>query len=339
MNKKVLVAGGGGFIGGHFVRRMLDEGFQVTVADIKPREEWYQIHDDAENHFSTTMSRYENVVKVMQGCHMVFNFSCNMGGIGFCENNHLMTGLSVEVNTNMVKAAMNHKPELIFYSSSACVYNEDLQKDTNNPGLKEEDAWPAQPDLLYGLEKLFSEQLYKYLYKEFGIPVYIARLHNVYGPLGTWDGGREKAPAATLRKVIAMAKGDNPSNKITIWGDGEQTRSFMHIDDCVDGIMKIINEPKLLATPVNLGSDEMVSIKQLYELAAELASVIPDYSFDLSAPKGVRGRNSDNTYIKKILNWAPSIRLKTGMKKTYDWLYKDYDDKNSPFRMYHDIRW
>lgn len=339
MQKRALVAGGGGFIGGHFVKRLLELDFDVVVADIKPENEWYQIHPTATNHFSTSMAVYENVNNLMRDCDCIFNFSCNMGGIGFCEQNHLMTGLSVEINTNIVKAALNNKPDFIFYSSSACIYNETLQKDENNPGLKEADAWPAQPDLLYGLEKLFSEELYRYLFIEHKIPVYIARLHNVYGPQGTWDGGREKAPAAALRKVIAIAKNDNPGKEITIWGDGKQTRSFMYIDDCVEGILKIIKEPKLIATPINLGSDEMVTIQQLYDMAAEMADVKPVYNYDLSAPKGVRGRNSDNAFIQEILNWAPSIKLKTGLKNTYDWLWNDYDDENSPYRVYHDIRW
>lgn len=337
--KTAFVGGAGGFIGGFFVKSLIKKGYAVVTADIKPRHEWYQIHDEAENHFSTSLTDFKMVDTLIHGADEVYNFACNMGGIGFCENNHLMTGLSIEINTNLIKAALKHRPKKMFYSSSACVYNESKQTSTNNPGLKESDAWPAQPDLLYGLEKLFSEQMYKYLHKEHGIEVYITRFHNVYGPKGTWDGGREKAPAAALRKMIKIVKGDADANSIEIWGDGLQTRSFMYIDDCIEGIHKIVNEPKLIATPINLGSDELVTIKYLHDLAADIAGVLPTYKYNLNAPLGVRGRNSDNTFIKQVLNWAPSTPLAEGMKKTYDWMFKDYDDPHSPYRVNHEIRW
>jgi len=337
--KKALVAGGGGFIGGFFAKNLLDKGYDVVVADIKPKDEWYQIHDKAKNYFDTSMANLDNVLKVMDGCEEVYNFSCNMGGIGFCEQNHLQTGLSVEINTNIIKGAMKIKPKKIFYSSSACVYNENLQKDANDCGLKEADAWPAQPDLLYGMEKLFSEEMYKYLYKEYQIPVYIARFHNVYGPLGTWDGGREKAPAAAIKKMVTVAKDGVKKADVGMWGDGLQTRSFMYIDDCIEGLNRIINEPNLIANSINLGSDEQITIKGLHDMAAKFADIEPNYIYDLDAPKGVRGRNSDNTKIKEILGWAPGIALIDGMKKTYDWIWEDFDNPDSPYRKYHEIRW
>ena len=335
--KTALVLGAGGFIGGHWVKHLLKKGYKVTAQDIKPFSEWYQIHNGVYAAANSNASDLAAVTALMYNVDEVYNFACNMGGIGFCENNHLMTGLSININTAIIKAALKHKPSLIFYSSSACVYNELKQRETNSPALKETDAWPAQPDLLYGLEKLFSEELYRYLYKEFNIPVYIARLHNVYGPYGTYAGGREKAPAAAIRKVLEAVYKD--TNEISIWGDGKQTRSFMYIDDCIEGIERIINNPSLITVPINLGSDELVSIQELHDIAATLAEIKLKYIYDLAAPQGVRGRNSDNTFIQSSLKWKPKTSLKTGMKKTYNWLEADYRFLNSPFTINHELRW
>ena len=334
--KTALVLGAGGFIGGHWVRHLLKNGYRVTAQDIKPFREWYQIHD-CRNVEQSNASSEITVSRLMEETAEVYNFACNMGGIGFLEDNHLMAGLSININTAIIKAALKHKPSLIFYSSSACVYNELKQRETNSPALKETDAWPAQPDLLYGMEKLFSEELYRYLYKEFNIPTYIARLHNVYGPFGTWDGGREKAPAAAIRKVIRAQRVG--STKIPIWGDGKQTRSFMYIDDCIEGIDRIINCPNLVAKPINLGSDELVSIRQLHDIAAQIAGIKAEYKYDLSAPQGVRGRNANNTLIETTLGWKPSILLFNGMKETFKWISSDFNKPDSPFRINHELRW
>ncbi len=335
--KTALVLGAGGFIGGHWVKHLLKKGYSVVAQDIKPFSEWYQIHECFRFELSNA-SDLSMVSNLMKDIDEVYNFACNMGGIAFCEGNHLLTGLSIGINTAIIKAAIQRKPKKIFYSSSACVYNETLQTETNSPSLKESDAWPAQPDLLYGMEKLFSEELYRYLFREFSIPTYIARLHNVYGPLGTWDGGREKAPAAAIRKIITAIRTDT-THQIPMWGDGEQTRSFMYIDDCIEGISRIVQTPSLVTKPINLGSDEMVSIRELHDIAAYLAGVEVEYDYDLSAPQDVRGRNSDNTLIESVLSWKPPTLLVDGMKKTYDWIASDFDNKESPFRINHDLRW
>ncbi len=337
--KTALVLGAGGFIGGHWVKHLLKKGYKVIAQDIKPFSEWYQIHSFTNVHSidNSNASDLAVVTVLMYNVDEVYNFACNMGGIGFCEENHLMTGLSININTAIIKAALKHRPTKIFYSSSACVYNELKQKETDSTALKETDAWPAQPDLLYGMEKLFSEELYRYLYKEYSIPCFIARLHNVYGPYGTWNGGREKAPAAAIRKMIEAS--NNSNYEISMWGDGEQTRSFMYINDCIFGIERIINSPKLIATPINLGSDELVSIHKLHNIAAHIAGIHVSYDHDLSAPQGVRGRNSDNTFIQSILDWKPSVPLYAGMQLTFDWILSDFHNKNSPFIINHELRW
>ncbi len=335
--KTALVLGAGGFIGGHWVKHLLKKGYNVTAQDIKPFEEWYQIHGKANNIEKSNASDFETINLLMFCKDEIYNFACNMGGIAFCENNHLMTGLSIGINTAIITAALIHNPYLIFYSSSACVYNELKQKETNSPALIEADAWPAQPDLLYGMEKLFSEELYRYLFKEYSIPTYIARLHNVYGPLGTWAGGREKAPAAAIRKIL-VAKREG-GIIVPMWGDGKQTRSFMYIDDCIEGIDRIVNCSNLVAMPINLGSDELVSIQHLHDIATKIADYSVNYFYSLNAPQGVRGRNSDNTFIESVLNWKPSTTLLSGMKKTYDWILSDFDNADSPFRINHELRW
>lgn len=315
MAEVVVVAGGGGFIGGHLVGRLLDEGFAVRAADSKPVSDWYQAHAAAEN-LELDLSRAEDCATAVAGASQVYNLAADMGGMGFIENNKALCMLSVLINTHLLQAALHHV-ERFFFSSSACVYAADKQIDPNNPGLKESDAYPAMPEDGYGWEKLFSERMCRHFQEDFGLATRVARYHNVYGPEGTWTGGREKAPAAICRK-IAEAK-QSGHHEIEIWGDGHQTRSFMYIDDCVFGTRGILGSDIL--EPINLGSSEMVTINELVTIVEEIAGVTCRRSYDLSAPKGVNGRNSDNTMILARLGWEPSTSLRAGMEKTYAWVY------------------
>jgi nucleoside-diphosphate-sugar epimerase len=312
----IVVAGGGGFIGGHLAKTLLDQGFRVRSVDVKPTDEWYQVHGDAEN-LVLDLRLADACDKALDGASEVYQLAADMGGMGFIENNKALCMLSVLVNTHMLQAAVKHDLEKFFYSSSACVYAGDKQTDAANPGLKESDAYPAMPEDGYGWEKLFSERMCRHFREDFGLYTRVARYHNVYGPEGTWTGGREKAPAAICRKV-AEAKLTG-KHEIEIWGDGEQTRSFMYIDDCTYGSQAILDSGIL--EPINLGSDEMVSINQLVDIVEGIAGVKLERRYDLSAPKGVRGRNSDNTLIQERLGWAPGITLQEGLEKTYAWIY------------------
>jgi nucleoside-diphosphate-sugar epimerase len=319
-NELVVVTGAGGFIGGALIRDLRQQGYtKLRAIDIKPFEEWYQVFGDVEN-LSLDLNERENCERAAQGASQIFNFAANMGGMGFIENNKALCMLSVLINTHMLQAAHKFGVPRYFYSSSACVYNADKQLDTNNPGLKEEDAYPAQPEDGYGWEKLFSERMCRHFREDFGLRTRMARFHNVYGPHGTWDGGREKAPAAICRKVIeAKVSG---RNEINIWGSGNQTRSFMYIDDCIYGIHRIVDSE--IVDAINLGSSEMVSVNQLVDMVEDIAGIKLKRSYDLSAPKGVNGRNSENTLIRKLLNWEPSISLRAGLEKTYAWIYDEY---------------
>ncbi len=311
----VVVGGGGGFIGGHLVADLLSEGHRVRSVDLKPLEEWYQIHEDAENVVSDLRGR-EACSEALANAGDVYNLAADMGGMGFIENNKALCMLSVLINTHMLQAAQEQGVRRYFYASSACVYAADKQTDAENPGLKESDAYPALPEDGYGWEKLFSERMCRHFREDYGLYTRVARYHNVYGPEGTWRGGREKAPAAICRKVAeAVISGDK---KIEIWGDGEQTRSFMYIDDCVFGSKAILASDIL--DPINLGSSEMVTINQLVDIVEDIAGVTLERDYDLSAPKGVRGRNSDNAMIKDRLGWEPSISLRTGLERTYAWI-------------------
>ena len=313
--KKIVIAGAGGFIGGHLVRDMISKGHKVRAVDIKPLNEWYQIQEEADNLVLDLRLR-ENCYRAVNGYNEVFNLAADMGGMGFIEKNKAACMISVLINTHLLIASRDCGIDRFFYASSACVYNGEKQTDPDNPGLKESDAYPALAEDGYGWEKLFSERMCRHFMEDFGLTARIARFHNVYGPYGTWDGGREKAPAAICRKVIEA--GITGNKEIMIWGDGLQTRSFMFIGDCIKGINDImysnINEP------INLGSSEMVSINKLVDIVEDIAGYKLERKYDLSAPKGVRGRNSDNTLIRKYLGWEPSIPLRTGMKKTYDWI-------------------
>jgi nucleoside-diphosphate-sugar epimerase len=312
----VVVAGGGGFIGGHLVANLLDEGHRVRSIDLKPLDDWYQVHDAAENKVSD-LRLMEACTEALADADDIYNLAADMGGMGFIENNKALCMLSVLINTHMLQAAQQQDVRRFFYSSSACVYAADKQTDPDNPGLKESDAYPALPEDGYGWEKLFSERMCRHFREDFALYTRMARYHNVYGPEGTWQGGREKAPAAICRKV-AEAKLAG-SKQIEIWGDGEQTRSFMYIDDCVYGSKAILDSDIL--EPINLGSSEMVSINQLVDIVEDIAGIKLDRQYDLSAPKGVRGRNSDNTMIQERLGWQPSISLHTGLEKTYAWIF------------------
>jgi GDP-D-mannose 3', 5'-epimerase len=312
----VLVAGGGGFIGGSLVDHLLRQGLSVRSVDIKPLSEWYQVHDDAEN-ASADLSLLENAETHTAGARQVYMLAADMGGMGFIENNRAACMLSVLTSTHMLQAARHHDVERFFYSSSACVYAADKQTDTDITALKEADAYPAMPEDGYGWEKLFTERMCRHFEEDFDLTTRVARYHNVYGPNGTWTGGREKAPAAVCRKIAeAVLTGDH---SIEIWGDGEQTRSFMYIDDCLHGSQMIMEGASNV--PVNLGSDELVSINQLVDIVEDIAGINCERRYDLSAPQGVRGRNSDNTQILATYGWSPSIKLRDGLAKTYEWIH------------------
>ena len=322
MSKKILVAGGGGFIGGELARVLLSRGHQVVVADIKPLDKWYQLHPQAENHVLDLEDK-ANCYKAAEGCDEVYNLACNMGGMGFITNNKALCMLSVLLSTHLLMAAKDQGAKQYFYSSSACAYPDYLQEDTAVVALKESDAYPAMPENGYGWEKLFSERLCKHFEEDFGMNVRVFRFHNVYGPKGTWDGGREKAPAALCRKVIdAIDKG---TMEVEIWGDGEQTRSFMYIDDCVTGIDKLMASS--YSDPLNLGRSELVSINETLSIIERIAGVEMKRKYKLDAPQGVRGRNSDNTLIKEVLGWEPGIDLKTGLETTYWWIKEQYEKR------------
>ena len=313
--KKIVIAGAGGFIAGHLVKEMISKGHNVRAIDIKPLNEWYQVSDEADNMVLDLRLR-ENCYRAVNGCNEVFNLAADMGGMGFIENNKAACMISVLINTHLLIASRDCGIERFFYASSACVYNGDKQTDPDNPGLKESDAYPALAEDGYGWEKLFSERMCRHFSEDFGLTTRVARFHNVYGPFGTFDGGREKAPAAICRKIIEA--GISGRKEIVIWGDGHQTRSFMYIDDCIKGIVDITYSN--IEEPINLGSSEMVSINQLVDIVEDIAGHKLERKYDPDAPKGVRGRNSDNTLIRQYLNWEPSIPLRTGMKKTYEWI-------------------
>jgi nucleoside-diphosphate-sugar epimerase len=318
----VVVAGGGGFIGGHLAADLLRQGFRVRAVDRKPMDEWYQVHNDAEN-LVADLNGIDACRQACQGADQVYQLAADMGGMGFIETHKAECMLSVLINTHMLMAAKDAGVQKFFYSSSACVYNGDKQVDEDVVALKEEDAYPALPEDGYGWEKLFSERMCRHFREDYGIYTRVARYHNVYGPFGTWEGGREKAPAAMCRKVIeAKLTGDH---SIEIWGDGKQTRSFMYIDDCVNGSQKIMHSDSI--EPLNLGSNELVTINGLVDIVEDIAGIKLDRKYNLDAPKGVNGRNSDNTLIESEIGWSPSIRLRDGMEKTYRWIYDEHMKK------------
>ena len=317
--KLILIGGAGGFIGGHLVADLLSQGHtRIRAVDIKPLEEWHQVFPQVEN-LQLDLSRLDACEQAAKGAATIYNLAADMGGMGFIENNKALCMLSVLINTHLLMAAKDAGVERYFYSSSACVYNADKQRDPNVTALKEADAYPAMPEDGYGWEKLFSERMCRHFREDFGIVTRVARYHNVYGPNGTYDGGREKAPAAICRKVIEAKLSGR--HEIEIWGDGHQTRSFMYITDCLHGTQAILRSDILEA--INLGSSELVTINQLVDVVEEIAGIQLKRSYNLSAPKGVNGRNSDNTLIKELLGWEPCTRLRDGMEKTYKWIYDE----------------
>lgn len=311
-----VVTGAGGFIGGHLVGALLADGHSVRGVDVKPFDEWYQVHPDAEN-VQDDMSLLEPARAAVDGAGVVYNLAADMGGMGFIENNKAACMLSVLTSTHVLQAAKESGVERYFYSSSACVYAAEHQTSPDVTALKEADAYPAMPEDGYGWEKLFSERMARHFLEDYGVQTRVARYHNVYGPHGTWTGGREKAPAAICRKIATAEI--TGKHEIDIWGDGHQTRTFMYIDDCVQGTRTITasDDPD----PVNLGSDELVTINELVDLVEKIAGISVERTHDLTAPQGVRGRSSDNTEIKRRFNWEPSIMLAEGLEKTYAWVY------------------
>jgi nucleoside-diphosphate-sugar epimerase len=316
----IVVGGGGGFIGGNMIADFRKRGFtRIRSVDIKPLDEWDQVFDDVEN-LSLDLKDKANCYTACEGADLVYQLAADMGGMGFIENNKALCMLSVLITTHMLLAAKDCGVKRLFYSSSACVYNQEKQKSEDVVPLKEEDAYPADAEDGYGWEKLFTERMCRHFREDFDLETRVARFHNVYGPNGTWEGGREKAPAALCRKVIhAKATG---ANDIEIWGDGKQTRSFMYIDDCLEGVDRLMNSDVI--EPINIGSSELVTINQLLDIVEEIGGVKLNRNYKLDAPKGVNGRNSDNTLIMKLLDWEPSIRLRDGMAKTYAWIHDEY---------------
>jgi nucleoside-diphosphate-sugar epimerase len=327
-NGLVVIAGAGGFIGGHLAADLIKQGFKkIRCVDIKPCDDWYQFFPQLEN-IQADLKDPRACDTACQGAQYVYNLAADMGGMGFIELNKAACMLSVLINTHLLLSSQKYQIERFFFASSACVYAANKQTDPNVTALKEADAYPAMPEDGYGWEKLFSERMCRHFREDYGMVTRTARYHNVYGPHGTYEGGREKAPAAICRKIIeAKLSG---SNEIEIWGDGKQTRSFMYIDDCLFGTQAIMKSN--IIEPLNLGSSELVSINQLVDIVEEIAGVKVKRQYKLDAPLGVRGRNSDNTLIKQKLAWEPSITLKTGLEKTYRWIY---DQMAQPMTAFH----
>ena len=312
---KYLVCGAGGFIGGHIAQRLLDSGHEVACVDVKPLELWFQKHDNAKN-FSLDLKILENCEKVTEGQDYVINMACNMGGIGFIEWNKAKCMISVLINTHMLMACEKNNIKKYFFSSTACAYNKDLQQKSFVEGLREEDAYPANPEDGYGWEKLFSERMCRHFLEDFNLDTKVARYHNIYGPLGTFDGGREKSPAALCRKVAQAKLLNKP--EIEVWGDGNQTRSYLFIEDCVDATLKFFDSD--YHGPLNIGSEEQVSINQMIDLIEEIAGYKVVRKYNTNMPVGVKGRSSNNDKIRTELNWEPNYSLKMGLEKTYTWI-------------------
>src|SRR5438552_7473780 len=315
-SQKIVVCGGGGFIGGHLVADLFRQGHKVRAVDVKPLDEWFQMFPEVEN-LRLDLRDKDNCERAGADVDLVYNLAADMGGMRFIENNKALCMLSVLINTHLLMAAKDADAKRFFYASSACVYAADKQTDPNVTALKEDDAYPAMPEDGYGWEKLFSERMCRYFREDFGLTTRVARYHNVYGPNGTYEGGREKAPGAICRKVSEAKLSAKP--EIEVWGDGKKTRSFQWVDDCVKGTQMIMHGDYV--EPLNLGSSELVTINQLVDIVEDIAGVKLKRRYNLSAPKGVNGRNSDNTLIRKIFGWEPSTKLRDGLERTYRWIY------------------
>jgi nucleoside-diphosphate-sugar epimerase len=327
----IVITGGGGFIGGNLAQYFKKKGFnRIRVVDKKPLYEWYLKVPGVES-ICLDVSDADHCHRVCEGAVEVYNLAADMGGMGFIERFRVECLRSILINTHMIEAAYCAGARRYFYSSSACAYNTLLQKDPNVRALKESDAYPAMAERGYGWEKLVSEMFCEEYWHERGMKTFIARFHNVYGPHGTWDGGREKAPAALCRKVIQAL--DTGKKDISIWGDGSQTRSFMYIDDCLKGIDMITHCDDLIATPINLGSSELVTINELLSKIEKIAGIKLKRHYDLNAPKGVAGRNSDNTFIQKVLRWEPNTTLDKGLAATYKWIREQYNNRKEGKRV------
>lgn len=325
---RALVAGAGGFIGGHLTRKLLDQGFHVTAVDKKPLIEWYQVFDQAKN-LSLDLSNARNCQQAIEGSDWVFNLAADMGGMGFIEKNKALCMISVLINTNLLVSAKDAQVKKYFFASSACVYASEFQNINVDKGisLREENAYPADPEDGYGWEKLFSERMCRHFYEDYNFEVRVARYHNVYGPYGTFYGGREKAPSAAIRKILEFKNGE--TDNIEIWGNGKQLRSFTYIDDCIEGTLLLMNSN--FRDPINIGSSETISIQELYDYAAASCGVFnPSYSFNLNAPVGVLGRSSNNELCLRTLNWEPKIKFKDGIAKTANWISSE-KDRNKNF--------
>jgi len=327
----IVITGAGGFIAGNLALYFKKKGFtRIRAVDRKPLCEWYLRVPGVES-LCLDVSREANCHRVCEGAVEVYNLAADMGGMGFIERFRVDCLRSILINTHMVEAAYQAGARRYFFSSSACAYNTLLQKDPNVRALKESDAYPAMAERGYGWEKLVSEMFCQEYWHERGMKTFIARFHNVYGPHGTWDGGREKAPAALCRKTIEAI--DTGNRLLDIWGNGEQTRSFCYIDDCVKGIDLIMHCDQLIATPVNLGSSELVSINTLADKIEKIAGVKLKRKYDLSAPRGVAGRNSDNTFIRQVLGWEPNTPLDKGLAATYKWIKVQYENRKKGKRV------
>ena len=330
----IVITGAGGFIAGNLVLHFKKKGLaNIRAVDKKPLYDWYLRVPGVEN-LSLDVSIAGNCERVCEGAREVYNLAADMGGMGFIEHFRVECLRSILVNTHLIDAAWRAGAQRYFFSSSACAYNTDLQRDPNVRALKESDAYPAMAERGYGWEKLISEMFCQEYWAERGLETHMARFHNIYGPHGTWFGGREKAPAALSRKVIEAI--DSGATTIDIWGDGSQTRSFCFIDDCVLGIDQIMHCDRLISTPINLGSSELIAIDDLARMVEEIGGVKLQHTYDLDAPKGVAGRNSDNTFIKSVLDWEPHTPLRTGMEKTYAWIAQQYADRKAGKRVVKD---
>jgi len=313
MSDKILVTGASGFIGHHLVRFLKKKGYWVRGADIKYPE--FSSKDEADEFLLLDLRDLQNCLKATKGIDKVFGLAANMGGIGFITSVRAdVVRDNILINTSMAEASQQNKIKRLFFSSSACIYPRYKQEDADISPLKESDAYPADPEDGYGWEKLLSERMYKNFYEDYGLEARIARYHNIFGPEGTYDGGREKAPAAVSRK-IALAK---DGGEIEVWGDGRQSRSFLYIDDCLEGSYRLMESD--FREPLNIGSDRLVTITEMVDMISKISGKNIGKKYLLDKPQGVRGRNSDNTLCKKILSWEPKISLEEGLEKTYKWI-------------------